>query len=99
VIAIAKIIIGIATISMSRLKAFPRILVPNKYLKDRRITTKKANEILSQNNVHVNENEVGIILDFLYFTATFSKQSESKIADKSLSGTRTPKSFRKAIVC
>jgi hypothetical protein len=37
--------------------------------KERKISVKKAIAILGQNNMHVNEHEAAIILDFLYLIA------------------------------
>ena len=55
------------------------------------ILFKTATEILAQDNIHVDEAEAAIILDFLYLVSKFSKQSEDKMTNSTLRGNRTLK--------
>ena len=46
-----------------------RLLSGSNSFADRKVSLKRANSILDKNNIEVNDNEAGIILDFLYLVA------------------------------
>ena len=48
---------------------------------DKRVSTKQAIEILTQNGIHVDEDEAAVILDFLYLMSKNHK--ERKMAETS----------------
>jgi hypothetical protein len=53
---------------------------------------------LAKGKIHVDEDEAGIILDFLYLVAKFIRQSGDKITDGTLSGNRTLKKQTQPLV-
>ena len=74
------------------------LLIPNRHFNDRKISVKRAIEILAQNKIHVDEDEAATILDFLYLVSKFSKQSENKITNTTLNGIRTSKKSAEPLV-
>jgi hypothetical protein len=45
----------------------PDLFTSHRHVKDRRVSIKKAVEILAKGNIHIDEDEAGVVLDFLYF--------------------------------
>ncbi|MEB0279388.1 MULTISPECIES: hypothetical protein [unclassified Mucilaginibacter] len=45
--------------------------------KDRRVTAKKAIAILAKSNIHIDENDAAVILNFLYLVAKSNKAHAS----------------------
>ena len=61
--------------SQFRVLVKPDLFTSSQQCKDRKVSVKKAVELLAKGNIHVDEDEAGIILDFLYLAAKFSRQS------------------------
>jgi hypothetical protein len=76
----------------------PDLFTSSQQAKDRKVSVKKAVELLAKGNIPVDEDEAGIILDFLYLVAKFSRRSEGKINNDTLSGNRTLKKAIQAFV-
>ncbi|SEA14232.1 hypothetical protein SAMN05192529_10914 [Arachidicoccus rhizosphaerae] len=53
-----------------------RLLSGSSSFIDRKISLKRAISILAKNNIEVNDNEAGIILDFLYLVARNGNQQK-----------------------
>jgi len=86
----------ILTVKKQRLKSLKTsslvkqdLLAPSQQFAARKVTTRKAMEVLGRNNISIDENEAAVILDFLYLIAKFSKQSDVKITHNTVSGNRT----------